>query len=399
MKPVVLSVLMLTMGLLGCERGESSVTADPLYQRLATREQQDGWRILLCDVGQHIYMEVPPHAKKHRDRPPLVSPALNPSMSPAEIKKAERMLEQVLPPPGAVTTEVFSNVYLYSVQKRQAVPIFSMGNTYESVGDATFSPDGQHIALWVRTPEDAEVYLSQLVLLDGQGRFQEKLLNVTSAGNIAWSSDGKKLAFVANYQQMKDRFISNTRVHPSQGALVVFDLTTRTQRTLIETGVGGGGGLTTYAWSPDDREIAYEGIDDDILIYNLDTGQSRPLIAKGQAKGFPTWSPSGDWIAYMGADRDYYRVHPDGSDRELLIENFKSSWKDWFSWEAWTHPVTEIWGPLIWSPDGQYLLYGRHAGQTGSQTMLQALDLQSRQSIRLGEFNGRSPLGSWVQAK
>ena len=179
----------------------------------------------------------------------------------------------------------------------------------------------------------------------------------------------------------------------------MFDLTTRTQRMLIESGVGGGGGLTSYAWSPDDRKIVYEGIDDDILIYNLDTGQSRTLVAKGQAEGFPTWSPSGEWIAYMGADRNYYRIHPDGSGQELLLEKFKPGWWNLLSWEMWTNPVTDISGPLIWSPDSRYLLYGRNAGQVGLQTMLYVVDLNSRHHVRLGEINDDSPLGSWVQAK
>lgn len=389
-----MGLLILSLGLMGCN---ASVKADSLYERLIALEQHNGWRILLCDVGQHIYLEVPSHPKKRRDREPLVSPELNPSLSAAEIKKAERMLEQLTPPPGTITTDVYSNVYLYSVRNRQAVPIFGIGETYESVGDATFSPDGQRIALWVQTAEDAKAHRSQLVLLDGQGRFQEKLLDVSSAGNIAWSSDGKKLAFIANYQQMKDRFISNTKVHPSQGALVVFDLPTRTQRTLIETGVGGGGGLTTYAWSPDDRELVYEGIDDDILVYNFDTRQSRTLIAKGLAEGFPTWSPSGEWITYMDADRSYYRIHPDGSGQELLLEHFKASWWDTLSWNLGRHPVAFMWGPSVWSPDSRYLLYGRASGPTGSQTMLYVVDLNSRRHVRLGEFNGNSPLGSWVE--
>ena len=80
MRVRVTSVLMLSLGLMGCN---ASVKTGPLYERLVELEQHEGWRILLCDVGQHIDMEVPSHTKKHRERPPLVSPALNPSMSPA----------------------------------------------------------------------------------------------------------------------------------------------------------------------------------------------------------------------------------------------------------------------------------------------------------------------------
>ena len=173
--------------------------------------------------------------------------------------------------------------------------------------------------------------------------------------------------------------------------MFVFDLATKTRHTLIESGI------RRMTWSPNDREIVYEGIDDDILIYNLDTGQSRMLIAKGQAEGFPTWSPSGEWIAYLDAERSYYRIRPNGSGRELLLENFKPSWWDRLSWNMGRHPVADISGPVVWSPDSQYLLYGRHAGPVGLQTMLYIVDLKSRQHVRLGEFNGWSPLGSWVK--
>ncbi len=389
MKATLLYLLMLSLGLIGCGlvKGESSVASQALYERLVALEQHDGWRILVCDAARISYLDFPKHPPGSR------RPSLAPAGSSPENLRRVKIVEQIVRP-GAIATESYSNVYRYSVKDRQAVPIFGIGDTYYDVADATFAPDGQRIALWVRTPESEKTDRSQLVLLDSEGHFQETLLEASHVGRIAWSSDGTRLAFVANYQQMEDRFISNTQVHPLQGALFVFDLATKTQREVIESGVHG---ITSYAWSPGDREIVYEGIDDDILIYNFDTHQSRTLIAKGLAEGFPTWSPSGEWIAYMGTDRNYYRIHPDGSGQELLLENFKSSWRDWFSWEAWTHPVTEIWGPLIWAPDSQYLLYGRHAGQVGLQTMLHVLDLKTRHTVRLGEFDGDSPLGSWVR--
>ena len=383
---------MCSLGLICCSKVEGGIfeKSRMLYERLTAFERQDGWRILLCDVGQSGHLEFP---KSLRGSRKSLAP---PGSSPEDLKRV-KIVEQIVRP-DAIKTGIRSNVSLYSIQDRNAVPIFSIGETYYDVGGATFSPDGQQIALWVRTPEESKTRRSQLVLLNSKGHFQENLLEAESRGNISWSSHGTQLAFVANYQHIKSKFISNTSVHPSQGALLVVDLETKVQHTLVENGVGGGGGITPSAWSPDDREIVYEGVDNDILIYNFGTRLSRPLVAKGLAEGFPTWSPSGEWIAYMGADRKYYRIRPDGSGQELLLENFKSSWRDWFSLEAWTHPVTEMWGPLIWSPDSQYLLYGRNAGQVGLKTMLYILDLTSGRSVRLGEVN-ESSLGAWVRTK
>ncbi len=389
MRVIVVICLMLSVGLMGCERGEGSVKSNALYERLVTREQQDGWRILLCDVGQHGYLEFP---KRPRGYQP---PSLAPAGSSPENLKGVKLVEQLVRP-DAIKTGVYSNVYLYSVQDRKAVPIFGIGETYDYIGDATFAPDGQRIALWVSTAEEIEAHRSQLALLDGEGHFQEKLLEAPSVGEIAWSSDGTKLAFMANYRPTKDKYIRNTQELKGEGALFIFNLSTGTQRILLESGISS---LTSYAWSPDNREIVYVGIDDDILIYNFDTHQLRVLVVKGLAEGFPTWSPSGDWIAYMGAERNYYRIHPDGSGQELLLENFKASWWDRLSWRLGRHPVDFMWGPLVWSPDSQYLLYGRTSGPVSLQTMLYALDLKSGQCVRLGEFQGRLPLNSWVRTK
>lgn len=364
-----------------------------LHKRLVALEQQEGWRILLCDSAQHGYLEFPKRPKGYK--PPSLAPE---GSSPGNLKGV-KIVERIVRP-DAIKTGLYSNVYLYSVQDRQAVPIFGIGTTYDRVANATFAPNGQHIAVWVQTTEEAETQRSQLVLLDGQGSFKEKLLEAPWVGKIAWSSDGTQLAFVTNYQQMPDRFLPNTQVHPLQGALFVLDLATKTQRTLIESGVGG---ITSYAWSPDNREIVYQGIDNDILIYNFDTNQSRTLIAQGHAKGFPTWSPSGEWIAYIGADRNYYRICPDGSDQEMLLKNYQPPKGIAVLWSIFSlfdrSPETDVWGPLVWSPDSQYLLYGRTLGQVGLQTMLYALDLQNRQSVQLGEIDDDSPLGSWVRMR
>lgn len=387
MRKLVCSLLMCSLGLVGCSKvaGGSSVKSHALYERLVAFEQQDGWRILLCDVGQSGHLEFPKRPRGYQ--PPSLAPANSSQENLKGVKIVERLFRF-----DAIKTGVYSNVYLYLVQDRQAVPIFGIGETLFDVGHATFSPDGQHIALWVRTPDDVEVNRSQLVLLDVQGHFQQKLLDASSVGEIAWSWDGTKLAFIANYRDIKDRLIPKTQPQ-GEGTLFVFDLATKTRYVPIESGI------RRITWSPDDREIVYEGIDDDILIYNFDTRQSRTLIAKGQAEGFPTWSPSGEWIAYLNAERSYYRIHPDGSGNELLLEKFKERWWDQVSWYLGRHPVSFMWGPAIWSPDSRYLLYGRTSGPTWSQTMLYVLDLESHQSVRLGEFNGWSPLGSWVRTR
>jgi hypothetical protein len=67
---------------------------------------------------------------------------------------------------------------------------------------------------------------------------------------------------------------------------------------LVETGES-----LNPVWSPDGTKIAYEhrphqDTDLELRVYDLATGQSKPLTSDNVDQRHPTWSPDGTWIAY-----------------------------------------------------------------------------------------------------
>ena len=118
--------------------------------------------------------------------------------------------------------------------------------------------------------------------------------------------------------------------------LVVMDLGTKVVTEEIEPRAQ----LTSQCWSPDDKKIVYQA-DDSIRVYKIGQDKSSvPVIAKGE---YPTWSPDGNWIAFLDHDT-YYAIRPDGRDRKKLF----------------THG--HVYSALWWSPDSRIVAYITLAG-------------------------------------
>jgi len=101
----------------------------------------------------------------------------------------------------------------------------------------------------------------------------------------------------------------------------------------------------TVEWAPDGRTLALGAYtakgDRRQHVYTVPTGGGRlRRIVDEEILDGPTWSPDGRWLAYSTYDGKIWRVHPDGSRRQLIGET----------------PGEEP-RSLLWSPDGRHLAY------------------------------------------
>lgn len=176
------------------------------------------------------------------------------------------------------------------------------------------------------------------------------------SGYLAWSPDGRFLAFDgadACHNTEGGCFATNY-------GIVIADYA---QNTIIRHVVGT---MTNPSWAPDSQRLALslENTRDegDLGILDIQTGQVK-RITSGLASDFsPSWSPDGQWIAFVRYDPDpslncgrlpltginngddrcnygsLYIIRPDGSDLQRLFE-----------------PVS--FSQPAWSPDSQWLAF------------------------------------------
>ena len=141
---------------------------------------------------------------------------------------------------------------------------------------------------------------------------------------ICWSYDKAKLAMTVVRRGSPD------------AELVVMDLGTEVVTEEMEPRAQ----LTSQCWSPDDKKIVYQA-EGSVRIYELGKDKSSVLVlAKGEK---PTWSPDGNWIAFLDHDT-YYTIRPDAHDRKKLF----------------THD--HVYSGLWWSPDSRIVAYITLAG-------------------------------------
>ncbi len=235
-------------------------------------------------------------------------------------------------------------------------------------GNPSISADGSVVAFAHRIPgdlsRDPRLIASTYSVKDGKWTDHPELEDVW--GSVAISPDGSKLACVTYDRWARNR--GTSALPPPR--LQVLDL--RTGKVTVATKPSESPGPGALSWSPDGRRIAFEmqvpaGPVSDLYaidILNVETG-TISQIALGQS---PSWSPSGEWIAYAGYvqierneaqpgnsqfyDGRYYSVGnhqfslmgPNGTHRRVLM-GFRSDVEDN------AEPV--------WSPDSKELLLTR----------------------------------------
>jgi TolB protein len=167
-----------------------------------------------------------------------------------------------------------------------------------------------------------------------------------------WSPNGKRIAF--------GHF-------PPGGRIVTMNQKGRDRERVTRGKRFDGKGFedSDPSWSPDGNEIAFfrqhgsglvVGKGFDLFVVDADGSSLRPIVTTDLDELEPAWSPDGEWIAFVaqgvgspGLPDGIYRMRPDGSDRQLVLE------------------LDDLRSGLDWSPDGQSLAFSTRASGSGPE--------------------------------
>lgn len=221
-----------------------------------------------------------------------------------------------------------------------------------------WSPDSSQLIFIGTRGHDAyqDLFLLRLADYDGDyGGIARTAINLTNTpyaeGGAAWSSDGERIAYLADVQGGRSLFtldlatggltaVAVTAIHndpppvwlPDGGTLLYMGFTgihsdLCTLPPALSAGIcaGPSGDFDGYpALSPDGTGIAFIGERRGVntLAWMSPDGGVVLRLAAGVRAAVPAWSPDGAWIAYSAVQdgREHLRrVRPDGSEDQVIV--------------------------------------------------------------------------------
>ena len=232
--------------------------------------------------------------------------------------------------------------------------IYQSQESNAGFGHTAIASRGQKLAFvkTVRNGSESKVRL-KLGIIDIDGSNYTELLDIAAltAGDIAWSHDEQKLAFMGALQK-------------GSYSLVILDIGSRPVHVLVKRPLPAGKSLinmTSQAWAPDNERLVYVNAKGSMVILNVGKNTEVDLGSGND----PTWSRDGMYIAYRADEYgkppgDYFlRATAPTRQREHLLSNTESvAGKETSKWYL---------GPPLWSPDGRFILIKRIVGPGESQ--------------------------------
>jgi len=216
----------------------------------------------------------------------------------------------------------------------------------------SWSPDARSIAFIQSFPcSGSPCPRNDIFILDIANSKASNLTNNPDVSelDLAWSPDGKKIAYVVSTQVDDTQYVRNIYVMDVDGSNI---------RQLTD--------CATYCdqptWSPTGESIAYMS-DFHIFVMNADGSNARQ-VTQGGVNMRPAWSPDGKQIAFIRAAstslesvRYLYLMRPDGSGLVPLDSDAPFD------------------GQITWSPDGSFIAF-RNSGYNKDQG-ISIVDIQS----------------------
>lgn len=221
----------------------------------------------------------------------------------------------------AITLEVDGNLDIYIMNAEDGSGLTRLTTHPADDHGASWSPDGSMIAfnsersgsdqIWRRNVEEGTwgAYLVQLTQDTYHGRVNNFL---------SWSPDGRWIAFEADRDRDDPEIYLANAVDGTNQQRLTFT------RALDEV----------PAWSPDGTRILFSSDmhgeplsrNYDIYIMNVDGSEQERLTSTPGAASYPTMSPDGLRIAYSYSDADgessrIMIMNADGSGQEVLVES------------------------------------------------------------------------------
>jgi Tol biopolymer transport system component len=182
-----------------------------------------------------------------------------------------------------------------------------------------WSPDGQWIA-FVRVTRRSGGDWKTVIIVSPDGRKLRRLAQAVERndlpwGHPTWSPDGRWIAF-------------HTGIHQGAGALRLAHVSGRRERVLTDAwGRCGGQRISDSqpSWSPDGQWIAFLRDERAICVVRPDGSGLRRLTPDGQYYAF-AWSPDGRRIAYVTSAGLCVMNASDGTASKLLTMGSNPAW-------------------------------------------------------------------------
>jgi dipeptidyl aminopeptidase/acylaminoacyl peptidase len=190
---------------------------------------------------------------------------------------------------------------------------------YGGISGAAASPDGQ---LVVYGYTSSTIYAPGLWVINANGQNPHLLAKGEPPSNIAWSPDGKKIAFfgagwqIINADGSDPRDLAPGVILPQCYFLPPLWSPDSSKIALVTTDTGN---AFCQGWTED----VFKGTN--IILVNVDSGKSYPLLSDDSKGNIdPSWSPDGSQIAFVSNRRgttEIWAVNVDGSNLHQLTAN------------------------------------------------------------------------------